>query len=470
MTNALGFFKRVHFVGIGGIGMSGIAEVLHNMNFSVSGSDISENANVKRLQAMGITVNIGHSADNLAGAEVLVYSSAVQPDNPELVKAKENFLPVIPRGEMLAELMRMQFAVAVSGSHGKTTTTSMISELLSAGGYDPTTIIGGRLNRTNDNAHLGKHNIMVAEADESDRSFLMLYPSIAVVTNIDHEHMESYADFADVKDCFVQFANSVPFYGRAILCLDNPQVADIIPRIEKRFITYGVKAQADVRGYNIQKDGFSVSFDVEVQGMEMGRVTVNLPGDHIILNSLAAIAVGLEMQMQFEDIAAVLSKFEGVQRRMSVRYKDDSTMVIDDYGHHPTEIMATLKAIREALPNYRICAVFQPHRYTRTENLMSDFAKAFFDADSLYVTDIYAASEQPIEGIDAPRLVNEVRAHGFKDVQHLPVWDDIYTQLEEQGYENTVVVTLGAGSITRLSHEIGEYIKKKQQSKIKSVA
>jgi UDP-N-acetylmuramate--alanine ligase len=461
MTNALGFFKRVHFVGIGGIGMSGIAEVLHNMNFSVSGSDVAANANVKRLQGMGITVHIGHSADNLAGAEVLVYSSAVSPDNPELVKAKENFLPVIPRGEMLAELMRMQFAIAVSGSHGKTTTTSMISEMLSAGGYDPTTIIGGRLNRTNDNAHLGKQNIMVAEADESDRSFLMLHPSIAVVTNIDHEHMDSYADFEDVKTCFVNFANKVPFFGRIVLCLDDPHVADIIPRLEKRFVTYGVKAQADVRGYNIVKDGFSVSFDVEVQGMQMGRVTVNLPGDHIILNSLAAIAVGLEMQMQFEDIADVLAQFEGVQRRMSVRYRDEQTLVLDDYGHHPTEIMATLKAIREAMPSHRICAVFQPHRYSRTANLMSGFAKAFFDADSLYITDIYAASEEPIEGIDAQRLVNEVRAHGFKDVQHLADWKDLYTQLEETGYDNTVVVTLGAGSITTLSHELGEYLRQK---------
>lgn len=466
MTNALGFFKRIHFVGIGGIGMSGIAEVLHNMDFSVSGSDIAVNATVERLRDMGITVYEGHNADNVIGADVLVYSSAVKPDNPELVKAREKFIPVIPRGEMLAELMRLKYAIAVSGSHGKTTTTSMISEILVDGGYDPTTIIGGRLNRTKNNAHLGKHNIMVAEADESDRSFLMLFPSLAVITNIDKEHMESYTDFEEVKRCFIDFANRVPFYGRVIVCLDDPQVSDIIPHLEKRFITYGIKAQADVRGYNIKKSGFTVSFDVEVKGMYLGRVTVNQPGDHIVLNSLAAIAVSLEMQVPFTTVADVLSRFEGVERRLSVRYQNESCMVIDDYGHHPTEITATLKAIREALPDYRICAVFQPHRYSRTQALMPEFVRAFFDADYLYITDIYAASEKPIKGITSPALVKEIAKHGFKEVSYLEEWNKLYPALEEHGLDNMVVITLGAGSITNLSKEIAAYLKEKETTEV----
>ncbi|MDR0454536.1 MAG: UDP-N-acetylmuramate--L-alanine ligase [Deferribacteraceae bacterium] len=466
MTNALGFLKKLHFVGIGGIGMSGIAEILHNMDFEVTGSDVAVNSNIERLRGMGIKVYEGHSAENVTDADVLIYSSAVSSDNPELVRAKESYIPVIPRGEMLAELMRMKYAVAVSGSHGKTTTTSIISEILKGAGYDPTTIIGGRLNSDNNNASLGKHNIMVAESDESDRSFLLLYPSVAVITNIDKEHMESYADIDDVKDCFVKFANKVPFYGLNVVCLDDSEVSDIIPRLEKRILTYGLSAQADTKALNVEKNGFSVSFDVEHKGIAMGRVKINLPGDHIILNSLAAIAVALEMRVPFTTVADILERFEGVQRRMSVRYKSDTTMVIDDYGHHPTEIAATLKALHDATPGHKICAIFQPHRYTRTKSLMSEFTKCFFYADHLFVTDIYAASEQPIEGIKTEVLVREINKHGFKDAVHIKDMKEIYPVLEGIGFEQSIIITLGAGNITNFSHEIASYIRGKDEKQI----
>jgi UDP-N-acetylmuramate--alanine ligase len=334
----------------------------------------------------------------------------------------------------------------------------MVSEILSNGGYDPTTIIGGRLNRTENNAHLGSQHIMVAEADESDRSFLMLYPAIAIITNIDKEHMDNYSDFDDVKQCFADFANRVPFYGCNVVCLDDDSVADIIPQIAKRYISYGIKAQADVRGTNIHKDGFSVSFDVEHKGILLGRVTVNQPGDHIILNSLAAITVALELQVPFTSIAKALAEFQGVQRRMSVRYRNSDTIVIDDYGHHPTEIAATLKAVREALPGYRICAVFQPHRYSRTQSLMAEFAKCFMDADHLFVTDIFAASETPIDDVNTGTLIKAMKTHGFRDARYLEDWNELYPQLEDIGFDNTVVMTFGAGNITKLSFDIAGYL------------
>ena len=460
MNSVFGKFSHIHFVGIGGIGMSGIAEVLFNMGFRVSGSDISRNANVIKLQELGIDVYLGHKGENIKGADVIVYTSAASDDNPELILAREHRKPVIKRGEMLSELMRLKFAVAVAGSHGKTTTTSMIAEIVKAAKLDPTILIGGRLNSTNNNASFGKSNIMVAEADESDRSFLMLYPSIAVITNIDQEHMESYKDFNDVKECFTQFANMVPFYGCSVVCIDNDNVADIIPDLTKRFITYGIKAQADMRACNIKKDGFSVEYDVQKDGEILGHINIMLPGDHIVLNSLAAVTACLEMGIDFNVISNTLAGFSGVQRRMSVRYKDDSVIVVDDYGHHPTEIITTLKAIREASTNSRIMVVFQPHRYSRTRDLMSDFAKCFMDADSLFVTDIYAASEEAIEGINSERLINEIKGHGLKDVHYLPKWDDFFKEIDENRSEHTIIVTFGAGSITNFSFQIAEYIEK----------
>ena len=362
MNSVFGRFSHIHFVGIGGIGMSGIAEVLHNMGFKVSGSDINENANVKMLREMGIKISIGHDESNVEYADVIVYTSAARDDNPELVRARQERKPVIKRGEMLSELMRLKFAVAVAGSHGKTTTTSMVAEIVKAAKLDPTILIGGRLNSTNNNASYGKSNIMIAEADESDRSFLMLYPSIAVITNIDYEHMESYKDFDDVKESFTEFANMVPFYGTSVLCIDNNNVADIIPNITKRFITYGTKAQADIRAVNIKKDGFSVSYDVKKGEDILGHIEIMLPGDHIVLNSLAALTAAMEMGIEFDIIAETLKNFSGVQRRMSIRYKSEKYIVIDDYGHHPTEIATTLKAVREASPESSIVVIFQPHR------------------------------------------------------------------------------------------------------------
>lgn len=463
MKSVFGRFSHIHFIGIGGIGMSGIAEVLHDMGFKVSGSDIAESANVKRLRELGIDIKIGHQKENVEGADVIVYTSAASDDNPEIMQAKADRKPVIKRGEMLSELMRLKFAVAVAGSHGKTTTTSMVAEIVKAAKLDPTVLIGGRLNSTNNNARFGAGNIMVAEADESDRSFLMLYPSIAVITNIDHEHMESYKDFDDVKESFTSFANMVPFYGCSVVCIDNNNVADIIPNITKRFVTYGTKAQADVRAVNIKKDGFSVSYDFQKEGEILGHIEIMLPGDHIVLNSLAAATAALEMGIDFDIIAKTLSEFSGVQRRMSLRHKDDKFMVFDDYGHHPTEIATTLKAVREASANSRIVVVFQPHRYSRTQNLMSDFAKCFMDADKLYITDIYAASEKPIEGIDSERLVSEVKGHGFKDVTYLPEWKEFLNDIKEFDDRHTIIITFGAGSITNFSFEIASYIKERDK-------
>lgn len=463
MNRVFGIYSHIHFVGIGGIGMSGIAEVLQNMGFTISGSDIAESANIERLRVAGVQVFIGHESNNIAGADVLVFTSAASKDNPEILAAKESRMPVISRGEMLAELMRLKYAVAVAGSHGKTTTTSMIAEIVKEAGLDPTILIGGRLNSNDNNAAFGKSNIMVAEADESDRSFLMLYPSIAIITNIDHEHMENYKDFDDVKDSFASFANRVPFYGCCVLCIDNDNVADIIPKIEKRFVTYGLKAQAEVRAVNVVKEGFGVSFDVVKGGTELGNISLKLPGDHTVLNSLAALTACLEMGVPFSTIADTLAKFKGVQRRMSVRYQNEELIVLDDYAHHPTEISVTLKAIREAMPSRKIVVVFQPHRYSRTQNLMSEFVKCFMDADKLFVTDIYAASEKPIENITAENLVSAIKSHGVRDVTYLPEWKGFFSYVEEMDETPKVIVTFGAGSITIFSHEIGSYFHEKEQ-------
>ncbi len=458
MNRVFGGFTHIHFVGIGGIGMSGIAEVLKNMGFVVSGSDIASNSNTERLEAMGVNVFAGHRAENIRNADVIVFTSAVAADNPEILAARESRIPVISRGEMLSELMRLKYAVAVAGSHGKTTTTSMMAEIVKAAGLDPTILIGGRLNSTDNNAALGKSNIMVAEADESDRSFLMLYPSIAIITNIDHEHMENYKDFDDVKSSFASFANRVPFYGCCVVCIDNDNVADIIPMIEKRLITYGIKAQADIRAVNISKEGFGVSFDVLRGDTVLGRISLKLPGEHVVLNALAATAAALEMSVSFSVIAEALSRFGGVQRRMSKRYEDGSFMVLDDYGHHPTEIATTLKAVREAMPGRKISVIFQPHRYSRTKNLMGEFAKCFMDADKLFVTDIYAASEEPIEGVDSQALIREIKNYGFRDITYLPMWEKFFDYINDLGDGGAVIITFGAGSITKFSYEIARYL------------
>lgn len=453
-----GKIKNIHFVGIGGIGMSGIAEVLINMGFSVTGSDISENANVKRLKELGAEVFIGHREENVKDADALVYSSAVSENNPEIVRAKQMYIPIIKRGEMLAELMRMKYSIVVSGSHGKTTTTSMIAEIFKEANLDPTIVIGGRLNSENKNSSLGKGDIMISEADESDRSFLMLYPTITVITNIDAEHLDCYSDIDDIKGAFVQFANRIPFYGKNFICLDDENCADIIPEIEKTFVTYGIKAKADITASNIFKSGFSTKFNVIAYGQNLGEFHLNFPGEHNITNALSAIGVALEFSISQETIKNALRNFKGVQRRLSLRYMSDKISVYDDYGHHPTEIKTTIKALREAFPHKKMAVVFQPHRYTRTKFLLKEFSKAFFDADFLFVKDIYAANESPIEGLDSQKIVDEIKRHGFRDVWYLKEDQDFLNFIGEKLDEDFIVVTLGAGNITNFSYKIAEYL------------
>lgn len=453
-----GKVKKIHFVGIGGIGMSGIAEVLKNMGFEVSGSDLSENANVLRLKNMGVRVFKGHNKSNVDGVDVVVYSSAVKPNNPELVAASEMYIPCIRRGEMLAELMRMKYSIVVAGSHGKTTTTSMLAEIFKAAELDPTIVIGGRLNSEDNNASLGKSLIMISEADESDRSFLILYPTFSVITNIDLEHLDCYKDMDDIKGAFAEFANRVPFYGKNFICLDDENCADIFQFIKRKVVTYGLRSKADITASNIKKDGFRTTYNVTAYGQELGEFELNFPGEHNISNSLAAIGISLEFSIDVNVIKAALKNFKGVQRRLSKRFETDNVVVFDDYGHHPTEIKATLKAIREAYENRKVVVVFQPHRYTRTKLLMNDFAKSFFNSDMVFVTDIYAASEDPIEGVHSQVLVEEIKKHGFKDVFYLGKESDFFKYYERIKDESLVIVTLGAGSITKFSFEIAEFL------------
>jgi UDP-N-acetylmuramate--alanine ligase len=458
LTERFGKVRNIHFVGIGGIGMSGLAEILHSMGFNITGSDLSDSANVRRLRRMGITVYVGHRPENAENAQALVYSSAVRKDNPELVYARENFIPVIKRGEMLAELMRMKHSIAVAGSHGKTTTTSMIAEIFFKAEVDPTVVVGGILNKKDSNAQLGEGNIMIAEADESDRSFLMLSPTIAVITNIDFEHTDTYKSMEDVKDCFADFASRVPFYGLNVLCMDDGNTAELIKRTDRRFVTYGLGVQADVHSSDIVKAGFSISFTVVQKGVSLGRIKLGFPGEHNVQNALAAIAVSLELGIPFEVCRQALEEFTGVQRRLTVRYEGKNCMVIDDYGHHPTEIRTTLKAVREAYGSRKIITVFQPHRYSRTHALMNEFATCFSEADKLFITDIYAASEDPIEGVDAQALVKEIKDRGFRDVHYIQAPADFLHYLSEHGCDNSLILTLGAGSITRFSAELAEWL------------
>src|SRR5204863_8670489 len=396
-------FQHIHFVGIGGIGMSGIAEVLANLGFRVSGSDQKKSEVTAHLEELGVEVTEGHAAENVGDAHVVVRSTAVRDDNPEITEARRRSIPVIPRAEMLAELMRMKpHTVAVAGSHGKTTTTSMVATVLGIAGLDPTFVIGGIVRTYRANARLGRSDLMVVEADESDRSFLMLTPTIAVVTNIDREHMDYYHDMEDVRACFKNFVNKVPFYGTSVLCLDDPNVQAIIPLIERRRITYGLSAQADVSAHNVRHDReFGSSFTVWRGSEVAGEVTLHVPGMHNVYNSLAAIAVGFELEVPFEKITEALASFSGASRRFQMKGEVDGVMVIDDYGHHPTEVRATLAAAKIGSGGRRTLVLFQPHRYSRTHDLMEEFARSFNNADTLFVTDIYAASEDPFAGVTA---------------------------------------------------------------------
>ena len=450
--------KNIHFIGIGGIGMSGIAEVLCDLGFDVSGSDLRRSNNTDRLEKMGARICEGHDGENVGGAQVVVYSSAVKDDNPELVVARQRGIPVIPRAEMLAELMTLKpYAVAIAGTHGKTTTTSMVATLLKHAGIDPTAVVGGVVETLGSNASLGASEWFVTEADESDRSFLMLYPTIAVVTNIDKEHMESYKGMEDVVQCFTDFVNKVPFYGAAVICLDDPNVQLIIPHIKRRRVTYGLTAQADISGHDIQyTDAFGSAFTVWRGSDVLGEIELPVPGKHNVYNALAATAVALELDIPFAKIAEAFSGFRNANRRFQFKGEAAGITVIDDYGHHPTEILATLQAAKYSAGGRRTVVVFQPHRYTRTQELMDEFALAFNNADVLYVLDIYAASETPIEGITAEVLTGNIRRYGHKNVRYIGGVDGAADIVCPELVAGDLVITLGAGSVTRLSDEILE--------------
>jgi UDP-N-acetylmuramate--alanine ligase len=447
-----GKIQRIHFVGIGGIGMSGIAELLLNLGYQVSGSDLKRSPLTDRLATLGGKINAGHRAENIQGAHVVVTSSAVHPDNVEVVEAKKRHIPVIPRVEMLAELMRLKYGVAVAGAHGKTTATSMIATVLVHGGLDPTAVIGGRLNAFGSNAKLGKGDFLVAEADESDGSFLKLSPTIAIVTNIDREHMDHYADLEGIRTAFASFVNKVPFYGAAIVCLDNPNIQAIIPRIERPIVTYGINSPADLTASQIEFEDFGSACRIQYRKNALGNLRLQIPGEHGILNALSAIATGLELDIPYKTIATALESFQNADRRFQIKGRKNDILVVDDYGHHPTEIVATLKAARNACGR-RIVTVFQPHRYTRVQALEADFAQSFHDADLVVVAPIYAAGEKAIPGVTAERLVERIRELGHGDACYAPDFASIGKILKQRLRSGDLLLTLGAGDIWKVGEE-----------------
>ena len=445
---------HIHFVGIGGIGMSGIAELLLNLGYMVSGSDLKLSHITKRLEAKGGIIYQGHRKEQVERADVVVTSTAIAKENPEVIRAKEMSIPIIPRAEMLAELMRIKYSIAISGAHGKTSTTSMIAQILNTAGLDPTVVIGGLLKGLDTNALHGKGDYIVAEADESDGSFLKYSPAIAVVTNIDLEHLDFYKDIDDIKDKFVQFINSVPFYGLAILCLDNEHIQDILPRIKVRYTTYGMTAQSDLQAREISFEGTKSNFTVFRHEKKLGDIILNLAGKHNISNALAGVAAGLELNLSFKTIKKALEQIEGVKRRLEVKGEKKGIMVVDDYGHHPTEIIATLTAIRECYRGKRLIVAFQPHRYTRTQGLFQEFTRAFYQSDILIVLPIYAASEKEIEGVDAQSLCDAIKEHGHKDASHAPDFTQALSIITHKAKKGDMVLTLGAGDIYTLGEKL----------------
>jgi UDP-N-acetylmuramate--alanine ligase len=457
-------YRHIHFVGIGGIGMSGIAEVLLNLGYRISGSDTKLSPITERLQKLGASIFEGHSASNIDGAQVVVTSTAVRADNPEVVEAVRRQIPVIPRAEMLAELMRLKYGIAIAGSHGKTTTTSMVATVFDRAGFDPTIVVGGRASTIGSNAKLGHGNFMIVEADESDKSFLKLSPTIAVVTNIDLEHLDFYSGIEEIRSCFVQFVNKVPFYGSVIICLDDPNIQMIIPQITRRVITYGMRAHAEVSasGVQILRENFGSSFVVRYKGEELGRVKLNVPGEHNVCNALAAVAVGLDLEIDFDLIAEGLETFRGAERRFQIKglIEDggDGILVVDDYGHHPTEIRATLSAAKTS--GRRLVVLFQPHRYTRTAALRAEFARSFYDASIVLLCDIYAASEDPIEGITSRDLADEMERFGHRNVRYIGGVEQGKQALLDVVQSGDLVLTLGAGNVWRAGEEFLEVVKK----------
>jgi UDP-N-acetylmuramate--alanine ligase len=441
-------FKKIHFVGIGGIGMSGIAEILLDQGFRVSGSDRAASDNTERMQELGAEMFIGHKASNVGSdVDALVYSSAVPADNPELVEARRRKIPVIRRAEMLAEVMRLKYGIGIAGTHGKTTTTSMVSLVLMEGGVDPTVIVGGRLRGlAGSNARLGKGEFIVVEADEYDRSFLSITPTIAVLTTLETDHLDCYRDLEDIKAAFVQFAGKVPFYGFVVLCLDEPALQDIMPTIKKKIITYGLTGQSDLQAVDIVHKQNLSSFTVIKHGAELGSVTIQIPGNHNVLNALAAITVGLELGVPFAKVKTGIEKFTGVFRRWEIKGEVNGITVIDDYAHHPTEIKATLAGAKAGWRRRVVC-VFQPHLYTRTRDFYDDFGRAFFNADVLVLTDVYPAREEPIQGVSGELIANAAREFGHKQVHYVPAKTEVPAFLSSIVKPGDMVITMGAGDI-----------------------
>jgi UDP-N-acetylmuramate--alanine ligase len=446
---------KVHFVGIGGMGMCGIAEVLINMGYKVSGSDMQETAITKHLTAIGGSVSYGHKADHVADVDVVVVSSAIKGYNPEVEAARARLIPVIPRAEMLGELMRMKTGIAVAGSHGKTTTTTMIASVLMAAGMDPTAVIGGRVNSLGlANARLGKSEYLVAEADESDGSFLTLAPTFAVVTNMDPEHLDHYGTVDNIRRAFVDFVNRIPFYGMAALCVDNEGVQSLVPQLHKRFVSYGLAAQATYRARNIRYEGLRTCYVAWRHAEELGEITLPMPGQHNVLNSLAVLAMCDTLEVPFATVARALAEFTGIQRRFTVRGEIGGITVVDDFGHHPAEVRTTLAGARSAFPGRRIIAAFQPHRYTRTRDQFQEFSRSFYDADKVVMCDVFAAGEAPIEGISSEALVKAVGQNGHADVTHVARREDVAAFIADQVREGDLVITLGAGNIQLTCNEL----------------
>jgi UDP-N-acetylmuramate--alanine ligase len=455
--------QRIHFVGIGGIGMSGIAEVLLTLGFKVSGSDLKSSQVTERLANLGAIIFEGHRAENVTGAEVVVTSSAIPRDNPEVACAHARHIPVIPRAEMLAELMRLKYGIAIAGMHGKTTTTSMVAAVLAAGGLDPTVVVGGRVDAMGSNARLGKSQYLVAEADESDRSFLKLSPILAVVTNIDREHMDCYRDMADVEQAFIDFVDRVPFYGMVIVCQDDERLRSLLPRFARRAATYGLRPESDFRVVSSEIECTSAEqhvshFAVEYRGKSLGDFHLRVPGQHNVLNATAAIAVGVGLDIDLAHIREALEAFRGVDRRFQVKGAIHGVSVIDDYGHHPTEIRATLAAARQCSFD-RIHVVFQPHRYTRTQDLLDQFGAAFADADHVLVLDIYAASEPAIAGVTGERVAEAIRTLGGREARYVPSFAQAARELASIAESGDMILTLGAGNVSQLGPEILKELK-----------
>ena len=460
--------KHVHFVGIGGAGMGGIAEVIANIGFSVSGSDIAESPMTQRLSGIGITVYKGHATKNIQGANVVVVSSAIDEGNPEIMAARENNIPVVPRAEMLAEIMRFSNGIAVAGTHGKTTTTSLVTSVLAEGGLDPTFVIGGKLNSTACNSKLGTGEYLVAEADESDASFLLLKPMISIVTNIDADHLSTYdGDFEKLKATFVEFLHHLPFYGLAILCVDDEHVCDILPKVTRTIVSYGIHYPADIRAMDVRYDATQSYFTVLREGKPALDITLNMPGEHNVQNALAAIAVATEIGVSNEAIINGLKKFQGVGRRFEfygdIQTKQGLVTLVDDYGHHPTEMRATMRAVRTAWPERRMVVLFQPHRFTRTRDLFEDFSMVLSEPDVLLLMDVYAASEEPIAGADGRSLSRSIRNRGQVDPVFIESDDDLDDMLLSQLQEGDVLLTLGAGDIGAISASLPERLSVQQE-------